>query len=142
MPRIEPDSNDIIVMTMTDGPITHVNSGTSGSTDNWTEYGAPISNAQGLLDIDGSTNALYIPGSVLVSTVRNGAGGSNDTVISPNISLSGWIFMRKYPSVAGEIFNKQYFVNGWSSPFLTFGFQMHTSQDGQVDLYITIAGVL
>jgi hypothetical protein len=137
MPRIAPDGYDVLVLPLNDGPGTHVNYGAAGTGGNWTDYGSPISGAQGLLG-----DAIYIPGSILISSVRNGAGGANDVTASPNTSLSGWVFMRKYPSVAGEIFNKQYAANSWSPPYLTFGFQMHTTLDGQVDLYITIGGAL
>lgn len=142
MPRIDPDGYDILVIPLTEGTSTHNNDGTAGASGNFVQYGAPINNATGLLTISNNRYGLYIPGSILIGSVRNGAGGANDTIASPQVSLSGWIFMRKYPSVAGEIFNKQYFLNGWSFPFLTFGFQMHTTQDGQVDLYITSGGAL
>lgn len=142
MPRILPDSHDVLVLPLSEGTSTHPNAGTAGSAGDWSEYGSPVNNAMGLLNIGGSRLGLYIPGSILISSVRNGAGGGNDVTTPSEISLSGWVFMRKYPSVAGEIFNKQYYLNGWSSPFLTFGFQMHTAQNGQVDLYITSGGVL
>ena len=143
MPRISPDGYDILVLPLSGGTSTHINTGTAGSAGNFIEYGAPVNNALGLLNINNSKKGLYIPGSIIVTSVRNGAGGGNDVIsASPNISLSGWVFIRRYPNVPGEIFNKQYFLNGWSSPFLTFGFQMHTTQDGQIDLYITSGGVL
>lgn len=142
MPRILPDANDVLVLTLSEGTSTHPNAGAAGSSGDWAEYGSPVNNATGLISINNSKKAIYIPGSILISSVRNGAGGANDTLASPNISLSGWVFMRKYPTVAGEIFNKQYALNSWSAPFLTFGFQMHTTQDGQIDLYITSGGAL
>lgn len=141
MPRIPPDGYDVLVLPLNDSGSTYVNQGTSGAADNWTAYGQPTV-GQGLLNINGSTNAIYIPSSFLISSVRNGAGGANDTLVTPNISLSGWVFVRKYPTIPGEVFNKQYFLNGWSNPFLTFGFQFHTTQDGQIDLYITLNGTL
>lgn len=142
MARIAPDSNDIIVHTLNGDPGTRINTGTSGATDNWTDYGAPVSGAQGFLDIGGNSNALYIPSSYIIGTVRNGTGGSNDTIISPHVSLSGWVFLRRYTNFFAEIFHKQYFLNGWSTPFLTFGFQLTSANNGELDLYITTGGVL
>lgn len=136
MVRIAPDGNDVMVLQLNEAGPTRVNTGTLGSSANWTDYGSPVSNAQGLLG-----DAIYIPSAFLVNA-RNGSGGANDVLVTPNISLSGWVFIRRGPSYAGEIFNKQYFLNGWSSPFLTFGFQTNSTGDGQCDLYITLGGVL
>lgn len=145
MPRIETDNNDILVYPLNDGPIIYENKGTSGSADNWTEYGGPVSGAMGLLNVDPSSakgfNAIYIPGSY-ISNTHNGAGGANNQTIGPDISLSGWVFLRRTTNFFAELFNKQYFLNGWSSPFLTFGFQMDNTNDGRCSGYITTAGVL
>lgn len=40
------------------------------------------------------------------------------------------------------MFNKQYFANGWSNPFLTFGFQLDNTNDGRCQAYCTINGTL
>ncbi len=136
MARIAPDGYDVMVLQLNETGPTRINSGTLGSSANWTDYGSPVSGATGVLG-----DAMYIPSAFLVNA-RNGSGGANDVLVTPNISLSGWVFIRRGPSYAGEIFNKQYFLNGWSSPFLTFGFQTHTAGDGQCDLYITLGGVL
>lgn len=130
MVRVAPDSNDVIVMLLNEAGPTRVNAGTAGSAGNWTDHGSPVM-CQGLFG-----DAMYIPGSYLVNST-DGSGGANDVVITPNISLSGWVYLRRYPTVSAELFNKQYFLNGWSTPFLTFGFQMVSSNDGQCDLYIT-----
>lgn len=136
MTRILPDGNDVMVLLLNEtGPV-RANSGTLGATANWTDFGVPVSGAQGLLG-----NAMYIPSAFLVSGVRNGSGGANDILVTPNISLSGWVFMRRSPTYPAEIFNKQYFLDNWVSPFLTFGFQTHSSGD-QCDLYITLGGTL
>lgn len=131
MARILPDGNDVMVMLLNESGPTRTNAGTLGSAGDWTDYGSPVSDAQGLLG-----DAMYIPSSYLVNA-RNGSGGANDALITPNVSISGWIFLRRGTNFPGEIFNKQYFLNGWSNPFLTFGFQTHTTSDGQCDLYIT-----
>ncbi len=135
MARVPPDANDVIVIRLNESSGgTRPNEGTAGGV--WTDYGNPISGATGILG-----NALYVPGTFLVNA-RSGSGGNNDTIVSPNISLSGWVFMRRPPNYAAELFNKQYFLNGWSSPFLTFGFQMHSASNNQCDLYITLNGTL
>lgn len=136
MPRIDPDANDVLVLFLNDGPGTHVNTGTAGTSVNWTDYGNPISGVSGLLG-----DAMYMP-SQYISSNHDGAGGSNDTLITPSISLSGWVFLRKYTNYFAEVFNKQYAVNSWSSPFLTFGFQLESSNDGRITLFITFNGIL
>lgn len=137
MARIAPDANDVLVIMLDDplGTTTHVNTGTAGSAGNFLDYGSPISGAAGPLG-----SAMYIPSAYLVNA-RNGAGGANDLAVMPHVSLSGWIFIRRSVNYAAVLFNKQYFLNGWSSPWLTFGFQMHSSGD-QCDLYLTVGGVL
>lgn len=132
MVRIAPDANDVLVYLLNDGPGSHANTGTAGASANWLEYGSPISGAQGLFG-----NALYVAGTPVTSNV-DGAGGANDVLVTPNISLSGWVFIKRYSSSPLELFNKQYRVNAWSSPFLTFGFQMTNSSDGRCDLYVTL----
>lgn len=145
MPRIPPDENDVLVYPLNDGPVTFENKGTSGTADNLTQYGGPVARAMGLLKVeDGVFNgfgAIYIP-SNYISNTHNGAGGANNTLITPNISLSGWVFLRRATNFAAELFNKQYFLNAWSNPFLTFGFQLDSSNDGRCQLYITTNGVL
>lgn len=136
MARILPDGNDVMVFPLNDTGPARSNKGTLGPSADWTDYGAPVSGAQGLLD-----NAVYIPSTYLVN-VRNGSGGASETLVTPNVSLSGWVFLRRYTNYFAEIFNKQYFLNGWSTPFLSFGFQLVNSNDGQLDCYITIGGVL
>lgn len=137
MARIAPDANDVLVYLLNDGPGTHTNTGTAGPSGNWTEYGSPISGAQGLFG-----NALYVAGTPVTSSV-DGAGGANDlALISTNVSLSGWVFLKRYSNNPLELFNKQYAINSWSAPFLSFGFQMVNSNDGQCDLYITFGGTL
>ncbi len=136
MPRIAPDANDVLVLKLEETGPTFVNEGTAGTSVNWTIYGNPITQVPGLLG-----NAMYVPSS-FISPNRDGAGGSNDTVISPNISLSGWIFQRRAVNYFAEVFNKQYFPNTWSHPFLTFGFQMRNTSDGIIELYITLNGTL
>jgi hypothetical protein len=136
MARVLPDGNDVMVFQLDESGPTRTNKGTLGSSADWTDYGSPVSDAQGLLG-----DAMYIPSAYLVNA-RNGSGGATDTLVTPNVSLSGWILIRRGTNYPAEIFNKQYFLNGWSNPFLTFGFQTHTTSDGQCDLYITIGGVL
>lgn len=137
MARVLPDGNDVMVLQFDDAGPTHINTGSAGSSGNWTDYGNPVNGAQGLVN----NNAIYIPGTIITSNTE-GSGGAPDLLVTPNVSLSGWVFVRRYPTGFAEIFNKQYFLNGWSTPFLTFGFQMVNSQDGQTDCYITIGGVL
>jgi hypothetical protein len=115
---------------------THTNAGTAGSTGDFTDYGSPLFGATGPLG-----NAMYSPSAYLVNA-RNGTGGANDVLVTPNVSLSGWVYIRRATNFFGEIFNKQYFLNGWSAPFLSFGFQLLNTSDGQLDCYITIGGVL
>lgn len=137
MVRVAPDANDVLVYLLSDGPGTHVNTGTAGPSANWTEYGSPISGAQGLFG-----PALYIAGTPVSSSV-DGAGGATDVLVAPtSLSLSGWVFIKRYSGTPLELFEKQYFKNGWSYPYLAFGFQMVGSNDGQCDLYITFNGSL
>lgn len=137
MARIAPDSNDVLVIMLDDpsGTTTHANTGTAGTAGNFLDFGSPVSEATGPMG-----NAMYIPSAYLVNA-RNGSGGANDILVTPNVSLSGWVFLRRSTNYPAEIFNKQYYLNGWSSPYLTFGFQTHTVSD-QCDLYITLGGVL
>lgn len=136
MTRVAPDANDVLVHFLNDTAGTHVNAGTAGAAGNFVDYGSPIFGCPGPLG-----DAMYSPSYYLVNA-RNGSGGANDTLVTPNISLSGWVFMRRGTNSAAEIFNKQYFLNGWSNPFLTFGFQTHSANDGECDLYITLNGTL
>jgi len=143
MPRIAPDGYDVLVLPLNDGPGTHVNYGTSGTPGNWTDYGNPVSGVQGLLG-----DAVYIP-STYLTTVHDGCGGGNDILVTPNISLSGWVYMRKIldgnSAYAFEIFNKQYFLNAWSNPFITFGIQLEalaSGPSGGWTFYMTVAGIL
>jgi hypothetical protein len=131
MARVAPDGYDVLVYLLNDGPGTHVNTGTAGASANLTEYGTPISGAQGLFG-----NAMYIAGTPVTSSI-DGAGGANNVTTGNAISLSGWVFLKRYSSNPLDLFYKQYFLNAWSNPFLTFGFQMVNSNDGQCDLYIT-----
>src|SRR5574337_599978 len=131
MARVAPDSNDVFVMLLNDGPGTHLNAGSAGSAGNWVDYGNPISGVSGII-----SDAMYIPGSYLTSNL-DGAGGANDILITPNVSISGWVHQRRFTNFFGELFNKQYFLNGWSTPFLTFGFQMDNTTDGRFKAYIT-----
>lgn len=136
MVRVAPDANDVLVLMLDESTSTKTNAGTAGASGNWTDYGSPISNCQGLLG-----GAMYIPSAYLVNS-RNGCGGANDVLVTPSLSLSGWVFTRRWMNYPGELFNKQYFLNGWTNPFLTFGFQSNSNTDGQCDLYITLGGVL
>jgi hypothetical protein len=136
MARIAPDANDLFVIKFDDTGTTHVNSGTLGAAGNFLEYGNPISGAQGLLG-----NALYIPSS-FISPNHDGAGGANDVLVTPNISMSGWVYVRRQPNFFAEVWNKQYFLNGWSTPFLSFGIQMDNGSNGGWTFYITTAGTL
>jgi hypothetical protein len=136
MARVPPDANDVMVLMLNEAGPTRNNTGTLGSDANWTDYGVPVSGVQGLLG-----DAMYMPSSYLVNA-RNGSGGANDVLVTPTISLSGWVFMRRGTNYPAELFNKQYFLNGWSTPYLAFGFQTHTTSDGQCDLYITLNGTL
>jgi hypothetical protein len=142
MPRIAPDEHDVLVITLTDDSSTFINYGTAGTPANWSTYGEPLTYATGLLEINGKSNAIYIPSSYLVGTVRNGAGGANNILVTPNVSLSGWVFLRRTVNFYAEVFNKQYFLNGWSSPYFTFGFEFTPANNGELGLYITLNGVL
>ena len=132
MARIAPDSNDVLVYLLNDGPTTFVNTGTAGPSANWTVNGNAISGAQGLFG-----PALYVAGTPVINEA-DGAGGANDVLITPNVSLSGWVFIKRYSSTPLELFNKQFRLNSWSNPFLTFGFQMTNTNDGRCDLFISL----
>ena len=137
MARITPDGNDVMVFLLNESGGTRTNAGTLGSSANWTDFGFPVSNAQGIINND----AMYIPSAYLVNA-RNGSGGANDVLITPNVSISGWILLRRNTNYFAEVFNKQYFLNGWSTPFLTFGFQMQNTSDGSIEMYVTLDGTL
>lgn len=144
MPRIAPDGYDVIVIPFNDISTTHTNVGSAGTAADFTDYGSPVQSCQGFLTIGSGAsagNAMYIPSTYLVNA-RNGSGGGPDTTISPQVSMSAWVYLRKGTTYPGELFNKQYFLNGWSNPFLTFGMQFHTTNDGTIDCYITFNGVL
>lgn len=136
MVRVAPDSNDVLVYLLNDGPTTFANTGTQGSSANWTVNGNAISGAQGIF-----STALYVAGTPVINEI-DGAGGANNVLVTPTVSLSGWVFIKRYSNNPLELFNKQYFLNAWNSPFLTFGFQMSSANNGQCDLYITLNGTL
>lgn len=136
MARVAPDANDVFVLLLDDGPGTHINTGTIGSAGNFTDYGNPISGVQGLFG-----DAMYMPSSY-ISPNHDGTGGANDVLVTPNVSLSGWVFVRRQPNYFPEIFNKQYFLNGWSPPYLSFGIQMDSGSNGSWTYYITTSGTL
>lgn len=136
MARILPDGNDVMVLLLNESGPTRTNVGTLGSAGDWTDYGSPVSDVQGLLG-----DAMYIPGTYLVNA-RNGTGGANDVAITPNVSISGWVFLRRNTNYFAEIFNKQYFLNGWSNPFITFGLQTQNTNDGSLELYVALNGTL
>lgn len=136
MARIEPDANDVFVIKFDGSTGTHINTGTIGNTGNFAEYGDPIPGVQGLFG-----DSLYIP-SGFISPNRDGAGGANEVLVTPNLSMSGWVLLRRGPNFNCEVWNKQYFLNGWSAPFLSFGIQYDTTSDGQWFFYITTAGTL
>jgi hypothetical protein len=136
MARIAPDANDVFVLLLDDPEGTHANTGTAGTAGNFVDYGDPVSGAQGLLG-----DAMYIPSSY-ISSNHDGSGGANDILITPNISMSGWVYVRRQPNYFAEVWNKQYFLNGWSTPFLSFGIQMDNNADGQWSFYVTTSGTL
>lgn len=136
MPRILPDSNDVIVHYLNDNGPTHINLGSAGSEADFTDYGNPIPGVPGLLG-----NAYYIPGNV-ISPNHDGTGGANNTLVTPNVTVSAWIFVRRYVSGFGSIFTKQYFNAGWSGPFLSIGLYINSSADGRWIAYVTTGGVL
>lgn len=133
MPRIAPDGYDIIVQLLNDAGPVHTNAGTAGTSGDFTDFGSPVSLAQGLFD-----NALYIPGTDLSPNI-DGTGGGNDVLATPNISLSGWVFLRRPVTTNLEIFIKQYFLNGWTTPYITFGIQMDVTNNGWT-LFLTTGG--
>jgi len=136
MGRIAPDANDVFVLYLDDPAGTHSNLGSAGSSGDFVDYGNPISGVQGLLG-----DAMYIPSSFISST-RDGAGGANDILVTPNISMSGWIYPRRNMNFYGEAWNKQYYLNGWSSPYMSFGVQFNNSSDGGWAFYVTTSGIL
>lgn len=136
MARIEPDANDVFVINFDGTNGTQLNTGTLGSAGNFTDYGNPVPGAQGLFN-----RAMYVPGSY-ISSDHDGSGGANEILVTPNISMSGWVFNRRQPNFFPEIWNKQYFLNGWSAPFLTFGVQMDNTSDGRWSFYVTTGGTL
>lgn len=130
MPRVTPDANDVLVWNLNDGP-TFNNTGTAGSSGNWSLNGHAIPGTQGLFG-----PALYVPGPLAPD--RCGAGGANDNIVPIPLTLSGWVFLRYYPNNYTELFEKQYFLNGWSYPYLSFGIQLVNTADGTWDFYLTI----
>ena len=137
MARVAPDGYDVFVLMFDEtSGTTNTNTGTLGSAGNFTQYGNPVLGAQGLFG-----KALYIPSS-FISSNHDGSGGANDVLITPNISMSGWVFVRRQPNFFGEVWNKQYFLNGWSTPFLSFGIQMDNGSNGSWTFYITTSGTL
>lgn len=137
MPRIAPDSNDVIVHYLNDTGPTHSNSGSAGSSGDFTDYGDPVPGVSGLFN----ASAYYMPGQ-LISSNHDGSGGANNVVVTPNISISAWIFIRKYASGYGAIFNKQYYPGGWSSPYIGIGLYINNTTDGRWIAYISTSGVL
>jgi hypothetical protein len=50
--------------------------------------------------------------------------------------------LRRTVNFYAEVFNKQYFLNGGSNQFLTFGDQFSLANNGELKLYITLNEVL
>lgn len=136
MPRIPPDNNDVIVHFLNDSGPNHVNLGSGGALAPFNDYGNPISGVPGLIG-----SAYYLPGQA-ISPNHDGTGGGPDLLPTPEVSVSGWIFIKRYQGITGEIFHKQYFENGWSNPFTSIGIQLSSSNDGRWVVYVTTAGVL
>lgn len=137
MARVAPDSNDVFVLLLNDGPGTHINTGTLGSAGNLTDYGSPISGATGVF----GSNGYYVVGLANTSS-RDGCDGANSVVVSPQISMSGWVFPRKTSSTSffSQLWSKQYVFNNFVAPFVTFGSEMFSDGSGQFNIYITING--
>lgn len=135
MVRIEPDANDVIVMRLNEssGATTHINTGTAGSAADFVNYGNPISGVAGPLG-----NAMYMPGNI-ISSNHDGIKGGNTIEVTPNISVSAWVCVRRF-SGFGSIFNKQYSVNVWSNPFLSIGWYINNSNDGRWTPNMATAG--
>jgi len=137
MPRIAPDSNDIIVHYLNDPGPTHSNVGTAGSDGDFTDYGGPVPSVSGLLD-----KAYYIPGQ-FISSNHDGTGGANSvTSATPEVSISTWIFLRRYYSGYAAIVNKQYAAGSWSPPYTSCGLYTNFTTDGRWIAYITTSGTL
>lgn len=136
MGRIAPDGYDVLVYMLNETTGTFINTGTAGSTADWTLYGGALPGVQGIFD-----DALYIPGN-FISNNKDGAQGGSDVLINAPISISGWVFLRRYTSGFANLFEKKYFQSGWTSPFLAFGLYMNSSANGSWITYITLNGVL
>ena len=80
MARVAPDANDVLVHMLNDSAGTHINAGTAGTAGDFTDYGSPVFGCQGLLG-----DAMYSPSAYLVNA-RNGTGGANDVLVTPNVS--------------------------------------------------------
>src|SRR5574338_425164 len=136
MGRIAPDSNDVLVYQLNESTGgTRINYGTAGSAGNLTDYGNPLSGVPSKLQIDGDFKGMYTPGSI-VSSNKDGASGANSILITPNISVSAWVFVRKFNGY-GQIISKQYTDGAWSSPFLSIGLYVNNTNDGRWIAYIT-----
>ena len=141
MGRIAPDSNDVLVYPLNESVGgTRINYGTAGTAGNLTDYGSPLSGVPSKLEIDGDFKGMYTPGSI-ISPNKDGASGANSILITPNISVSCWVFIRKY-SGYGQIISKQYTDGAWSSPFLSIGLYVNNSNDGRWIAYVTTSGTL
>ena len=127
MARIPPDANDVIVIRLAEtlGTTLHPNTGTAGSAADFTDYGNPISGVVGPLG-----NAVYMPGNI-ISSNHDGVKGGNSVEITPNVSVSAWIFIRRFSGGFSSIFNKQYSTGVWSNPFLSIGWYINNSTDGR-----------
>ena len=100
-----------------------------------------MSGVPGIIPNGPEFKALYIPGTY-ISNNRDGSGGAVDVVPNLPLTLSGWVYLRRYTNYFGEVFNKQYALNAWSSPFLSFGFQTQNTSDGSLEFYVAINGTL
>lgn len=141
MGRIDPDNNDVLVYQLneTSGNI-RINYGTAGSAGDLINYGGALNGVPAKLNIEGEFRGMYVPGSI-ISSNKDGASGANNILITPNISVSAWVFVRKFSNF-GQIFSKQYNDGAWSSPFLSIGLYINNSNDGRWIAYVTTSGIL
>lgn len=141
MGRIAPDANDVLVYQLNESSGgTRINYGSAGTTGNLTDYGGVLSGVPSKLKIDGDFKGMYTPGSI-ISSNKDGASGANSVLITPEISVSAWVFIRKF-SGYGQIVSKQYTDGAWSSPFIAIGLYVNNSNDGRWIAYVTTSGTL
>ena len=126
MPRVAPDSNDVVVWRFDEAAAPFVNSSTSPSTaGSLADLGTSVQvSYDGELTTRTLVEGPFGAGSYAVEALGSQSGtrprfaGANTYYPQPPITISGWLYLYRYDSsFTQHFFVKQQTVNVWFGPF-------------------------